>query len=44
VVVADGEPVARLAEAPDAQRLFLHLVREALKPAPVELPVTDRSN
>ncbi len=41
VVLADGEPVARLAEAPDAQRLLLHLVREALKPAPNELPVTD---
>jgi hypothetical protein len=44
VVVADGEPVTRLSEAPDAQRLLLHLVREALKPAPNELPVTDRSN
>lgn len=44
VVVADGEPVTRIAEAPDAQRFLLHLVREALKPAPVELPVTDRSN
>lgn len=44
VVVADGAPMERLSTDPVAQRLLVQLVSEALKPAPVELPVTDRSN